>query len=213
MAGARYIAIDGPIGVGKTSLAEMLAESLNGRVLYEQVDKNPFLGDFYENRKKYSFQTQLYFLLNRYRQQEELNQCDLFSQTLISDYIFAKDRIFAYINLDENEIGLYEQVYQLLDARLPKPDLVIFLQATADVLKERVRIRNREYEKNIDYEYLETLRQAYNEFFFHYNETPLLVINSTDIDFVNNRQDFELLIKEIREMKGGVKHFVPLGSR
>ena len=209
---ARYIAIDGPIGVGKTSLAELLSKNLDGRIICEQVDENPFLGDFYKDRKKYSFQTQLYFLLSRYRQQEELSQCDLFSRTVISDYMFAKDRIFAYINLDENEIELYEQVYKLLDARLPKPDLVIFLQATAEVLKERVRIRNREYEKNIDYEYIETLRQAYNEFFFHYDETPLLVINSTDIDFVNNRQDFELLIKEIKEMKEGVKHFVPLGS-
>jgi deoxyadenosine/deoxycytidine kinase len=213
MTGARYIAIDGPIGVGKTSLADMLSKALDGRVICEQVDENPFLSDFYENRKKYSFQTQLFFLLSRYRQQEELSQIDLFSRTVISDYIFAKDRIFAYINLDENEIELYEQVYQLLDARLPKPDLVILLQATTDVLKERVRIRNREYEKNIEYEYLETLRQAYNEFFFHYDETPLLVINSTGIDFVNNRKDFELLIKEIKEMKGGVKHFVPLGSR
>ena len=213
MTGARYIAIEGPIGVGKTSLADMLSKALDGRVICEQVDENPFLGDFYENRKKYSFQTQLFFLLSRYRQQEELSQIDLFSRTVISDYIFAKDRIFAYINLDENEIELYEQVYQLLDARLPKPDLVILLQATTDVLKERVRIRNREYEKNIEYEYLETLRQAYNEFFFHYDETPLLVINSTGIDFVNNRKDFELLIKEIKEMKGGVKHFVPLGSR
>lgn len=213
MTGARYIAIEGPIGVGKTSLADMLGKALDGRVICEQVDENPFLGDFYKNRKKYSFQTQLFFLLSRYRQQEELSQIDLFSRTVISDYIFAKDRIFAYINLDENEIELYEQVYQLLDARLPKPDLVILLQATTDVLKERVRIRNREYEKNIEYEYLETLRQAYNEFFFHYDETPLLVINSTGIDFVNNRKDFELLIKEIKEMKGGVKHFVPLGSR
>lgn len=212
MESAKYIAIEGPIGVGKTSLAELLSKTLDGRIICEQVDENPFLGDFYENRKKYSFQTQLFFLLSRYRQQEELSQCDLFSRTVISDYIFAKDRIFAYINLDENEIELYEQVYKLLNARLAKPDLVIFLQATSEVLKERVRIRNREYEKKIDYEYFETLRQAYNEFFFHYNETPLLVINSTDIDFVNNKQDFELLIKEIKEMKGGVKHFVPLGS-
>ena len=212
MEGAKYIAIEGPIGVGKTSLAELLSKTLDGRIICEQVDENPFLGDFYENRKKYSFQTQLFFLLSRYRQQEELSQCDLFSRTIISDYIFAKDRIFAYINLDDNEIELYEQVYKLLNARLPKPDLVIFLQAKSEVLKERVRIRNREYEKKIDYEYFETLSQAYNEFFFHYNETPLLVINSTDIDFVNNKQDLELLLKEIKEMKGGVKHFVPLGS-
>ncbi len=213
MKSARYIAIEGPIGVGKTSLARLIGEALNGEVTYEQVEENPFLKDFYADRKKYSFQTQLYFLLSRYRQQQELSQCDLFTRTIITDYIFAKDRIFAYINLDENEIDLYEQIYQQFDARLPKPDLVIFLQATAEVLQERVSIRDREYEKDIDFEYLEKLRQAYNEFFFHYDETPLLVINSSEIDFVNNKSDFDLLMKEIREMKGGVKHFVPLGSR
>jgi len=213
MKGARYIAIEGPIGVGKTSLAELIGIALNGEVICEHVDENPFLKDFYSDRQKYSFQTQLYFLLSRYRQQQQLSQCDLFAQTIISDYIFAKDRIFAYINLDKNEIDLYEQIYQLLDARLPKPDLVIFLQATAEVLQERVGIRNRDYEKDIDFEYLEALRQAYNEFFFHYDETPLLVINSSEIDFVNNEADFDLLLKEIKEMKGGIKHFVPLGSR
>ena len=213
MDGARYIAIEGPIGVGKTSLAELLGEALDGVVVYEDVDGNPFLEDFYKDRKKYAFQTQLYFLLNRYRQQKELSQCDLFNRTIISDYMFAKDRIFAYLNLDENEIDLYEQVYRLLDARIPKRDLVIFLQATAEVLSKRVMARNRNYEKEIDHEYLESLRQAYNEFFFHYEETPLLVIDTSEIDFVNNSDDLDLLIKEIREMKAGVKHFVPLGSR
>ena len=213
MKGARYIAIEGPIGVGKTSLANLLSESVDGRLVCEQVDENPFLKEFYKDRKKYSFQTQLYFLLNRYQQQKDLVQRDLFSSTVISDYIFAKDRIFAFMNLDENELDLYEQIYSLLDARLPKPDLVIFIQANSDILKERVRLRNRDYEQNIDYGYLEALIHAYNEFFFHYNETPLLVINSSEIDFVKNRGDFDLLLKEIKEMKGGVKHFVPLGSR
>jgi len=213
MEGARYIAIEGPIGVGKTSLANLLAKAMKGRVIEEQVEENPFLKDFYHDRQKYSFQTQLFFLLSRYRQQKELAQCDLFNKTIISDYLFAKDRIFAYLNLDKNEMDLYEQVYQTLDAKLPKPDLVIFLQATTEVLAERVSARNREYEKEIEPDYLEALQQAYNDFFFHYDETPLLVINSSEIDFVNNEGDLELLMKEIREMKKGIKHFVPLGSR
>ncbi len=213
MEGARYIAIEGPIGVGKTSLADLLAKTMKGRVIEEQVEENPFLKDFYSDRQKFSFQTQLFFLLSRYRQQKELAQCDLFDKTIISDYLFAKDRIFAYLNLDKNEMDLYEQVYQTLDAKLPKPDLVIFLQATTEVLAERVNTRNREYEKKIEPDYLEALQLAYNDFFFHYDETPLLVINSSEIDFVNNGGDLELLIKEIREMKKGIKHFVPLGSR
>lgn len=213
MRGARYIAIEGPIGVGKTSLARLISNELGGTLLCEQVEENPFLKDFYRDRKKYSFQTQLYFLLNRYQQQVELNQCDLFSSTIISDYVFAKDRIFAYMNLDENEVNLYEEIYKLLDAKIPKPDLVIFLQATPEVLIERVKIRNRDYEKEIDTDYLEALMHSYNEFFFHYDESPLLVINSSEIDFVNNSGDFDLLMKEIRDMRGGVKHLVPLGSR
>ncbi len=209
----RYIAIEGPIGVGKTSLAALLGKALKGRVICEQVDDNPFLKDFYEDKKKYSFQTQLYFLLNRYRQQEELGQCDLFDKTILCDYIFAKDRIFACLNLDDNELNLYEQIYKTLDAKLPKPDLVIFLQANMEVLAERVDVRNRNYEKNIDLEYLESLSRAYNDFFFHYDETPLLVINTSEIDFVKNEEDLNLLVKEISEMRGGLKHFVPLGSR
>ena len=209
---ARYIAIEGPIGAGKTSLAELLAKALGGRTIYEQVDENPFIKKFYDDRKRYSFQAQLYFLLSRYRQQKEFGQCDLFDKTIISDYIFAKDRIFAYLNLDNNEIDLYEQLYQTLDARIPKPDLVIFLQATMEVLSERIKERKREYENAISYDYLENLREAYNEFFFNYNETPLLVIDTSEIDFVKNIDDFNLLVKEIENMMGGVKHFVPLGS-
>jgi len=212
MSGARYIAIEGPIGVGKTSLTKLLSVELKSRAIYEQAEENPFLKDFYRDRKKYAFKTQLYFLLNRYQQQKELAQCDLFDRTIISDYIFAKDRIFAYLNLDKNEVDLYETVYNTLDARVPKPDLVIFLQATPDVLLERVNSRKREYENDISAEYLDRLRQAYNEFFFHYDETPLLVINTSEINFVKNPQDLQLLIKEIKNMRGGTKHFVPLGS-
>ena len=213
MKGLNYIAVEGAIGVGKTSLARLISEEVGARFVCEQVDENPFLKSFYSDRKKYSFQTQIYFLLNRYQQQKELNQRDLFSSIIVSDYIFAKDRIFAHMNLDENEINLYEQIYTLLDSKLTKPDLLIYLHARPEVLRQRVEIRNREYERNIDNKYLEALVHAYNEYFFHYDETPLLVIDSSEIDFVNRSDDFDLLMKEIKEMKGGVKHFRPLGSR
>ncbi len=209
---ARYIAVEGPIGVGKTSLTEFLAEEMSGRTLLEEVDTNPFLSNFYSDIKKYAFQTQLFFLLSRYQQQLELNQCDLFNTNVISDYLFAKDRIFAYLNLDENELGLYEQVYRLLDARIPKPDLVIYLQASSEVLLERIRKRNKDYERNISEEYLNRLVDAYNKYFFYYSDTPLLVVNTTEIDFVNNPSDLSNLVREIKSIKGGTQHYIPLGS-
>ena len=148
MKGLNYIAVEGAIGVGKTSLARFISEEVGAKFVCEQVDENPFLKSFYSDRKKYSFQTQTYFLLNRYQQQKELNQRDLFSSIVVSDYIFAKDRIFAHMNLDENEIALYEQIYTLLDSKLTKPDLLIYLHARPEVLKQRVEIRNRDYEKS-----------------------------------------------------------------
>ena len=208
----RYIAVEGPIGVGKTTLVEMLAEELSGETLFEMVEENPFLANFYKDRKKFAFQTQLFFLLNRYQQQKNLAQVDLFSTTIISDYLFAKDRIFAYLALDENELGLYEQVFRLLDARIPKPDLVIYLQASKEVLVDRIMKRNHEYEKDIETEYLENLIDAYNKFFFYYNDTPLLVVNTTEIDFVAKPADLSNLVKEIRSLKGGTQHYIPLGS-
>lgn len=209
---SRYIAIEGPIGVGKSSLAEFLAKELNGRTLIEEVDANPFLPKFYADIKKYAFQTQLFFLLSRYQQQKEMFQQELFNKNVISDYLFAKDRIFAYLNLDENELGLYEQVYRLLDTRIPKPDLVIYLQASTEVLLQRINIRNIDYEKNVKEEYLEKLVDAYNRYFFYYNETPLLVVNTTEIDFVNNQADLLNLVREIKNMKGGAQHYIPLAS-
>jgi deoxyadenosine/deoxycytidine kinase len=210
---ARYIAVEGPIGVGKTTLAELLAGELDGKALVELVETNPFLPDFYRDRKKYAFQAQLFFLLSRYQQQKDLTQIDLFSTTVISDYLFAKDRIFAYLNLDENELGLYEQVFRLLDARIPKPDFVIYLQASSEALKERILKRNKDYERNIEEGYLESVVEAYNKFFFYYNDTPLLVVNTTKIDFAREPSDLSNLIKEIRSIKGGVQHYIPLGSR
>lgn len=208
----RYIAIEGPIGVGKSSLAELLAKELGGKTLLEAVDDNPFLHRFYSDIKKYAFQTQLFFLLSRYQQQKEMFQQDLFKTAIISDYLFAKDRIFAYLTLDENELSLYEQVYRLLDTRIPKPDLVIYLQASTDVLLDRIGIRNKDYEKSVKQEYLEKLNDAYNRYFFYYNETPLLVVNTTEIDFVNNPADLANLVKEIRNMKGGAQHYIPIAS-
>jgi len=209
---SRYIAIEGPIGVGKSSLADLLAQKMGGSTLLEEVDSNPFLSSFYGDIKKYAFQTQLFFLLSRYQQQKDMFQRELFSSTVVSDYLFAKDRIFAYLNLDENELGLYEQVYRLLDTRIPKPDLVIYLQASTDVLFDRIRIRNKDYEKSVREDYLIKLIDAYNRYFFYYNETPLLVVNTTEIDFVNNAADLANLVKEIKTMKGGSQHYIPLSA-
>ncbi|MBI5236818.1 MAG: deoxynucleoside kinase [Deltaproteobacteria bacterium] len=213
MENLRYIAIEGPIGVGKTSLTEMLAKEFSGRVLTEEVDSNPFLPKFYEDTKKYALQTQLFFLLSRYQQQKYMFQQELFNSSIVSDYLFAKDKIFAYLNLDENELSLYEQVFRLLDTRIPKPDLVIYLQASTEVLFGRIRKRNKDYEQNIKEDYLERLVSAYNRYFFYYNETPLLVVNTTDIDFVENPPDLADLVREIKSMKGGSQHYIPSISR
>lgn len=206
---ARYIALEGPIGVGKTSLAQLLGAEFKGRVLLEGVDDNPFLNNFYQDKKKYAFQTQLFFLLSRYKQQKDLGQQDLFYSTVVADYLFAKDKIFAYVNLDENELALYEQVYRLLDARIPKPDLVIYLQAKTEVLIERIRKRNKLYEKGIEEAYIERLVDAYNRYFFYYADTPLLVVNTSDIDFVNSPGDLTNMVNEIRSLKGGIQHYIP----
>jgi len=210
---SRYIVVEGPIGVGKTTLARLLTDELQARLVLERVDENPFLRRFYEEGKRYAFPTQLFFLLTRYRQQQELAQQDLFRQSMVADYLFAKDRIFAQINLDADELALYRQLYSLLDARLPKPDLVVYLQARVDVLVDRLRRRAREYERYVTREYLERIAEAYREFFFYYDETPLLVVNSSEIDFVAHSNEMEDLIREIREMGPGVQHYIPLGSR
>jgi len=202
--------IEGPIGVGKTSLATLLAKKFNGRLILEVVEENPFLSSFYDDRQKYAFQTQLFFLLSRFRQQQELFQQDLFSSVTLSDYLFAKDRIFACLNLDPNELGLYDRIFEALGNRTTKPDLVIYLQARLDVLFTRIRRRGREFERKIDPAYLEDLIKAYNEFFFHYNESPLLVINTSDIDFVQNEEDLENLVGVIKRMRKGTHHYIPI---
>jgi deoxyadenosine/deoxycytidine kinase len=209
----RYIAIEGPIGVGKSSLAKILAGKFGSRLVKEDVANNPFLERFYEDPRKYAFQTQLFFLLSRYRQQKEMAQGNLFDSGVVCDYILAKDKIFALINLEDDEVTLYESIYKLLVSTLPKPELVIYLQARPEVLLSRVRKRGIAYERNISLDYLRTLSDAYNEYFFHYNETPLLVVNTSEIDFVERPRDLEHLVREVKSVKRGTQHYIPLGSR
>jgi len=213
MPNPRYIVVEGPIGVGKTSLAELLAERLQARKLLEGPEENPFISHFYTDMRRYAFQTQLYFLLNRFRQQQELVQFDLFKQSLISDYLFAKDKIFAYLTLDDNELALYERLHPLLEMRVQKPDLVLYLQASTEVLMRRIQMRGRAYERELDRKYLEDVNAAYNHFFFHYSVTPLLVVNTNDIDFVKRKEDFEDLVKQVQAIRAGTHYYVPLGSR
>ncbi|HET9751318.1 MAG TPA: deoxynucleoside kinase [Myxococcales bacterium] len=209
----RYIVVEGPIGVGKTSLTRALSKRFGARTVLEVVEENPFLASFYQDRNKFAFQTQLFFLLSRFKQQQELFQQDLFSQVTVSDYLFAKDRIFASITLDPNELVLYERVYEHLGPRVMKPDLVIYLQARLEVLLSRIKKRGRDFERKFDAEYLAELSRTYNDFFHRYDETPLLIINTSDIDFVESDEDFEELIRAMGSIKYGTHYYQPLGTR
>ncbi|HVA40857.1 MAG TPA: deoxynucleoside kinase [Candidatus Binataceae bacterium] len=209
MRGGGYIAIEGPIGVGKTSLAQALGLRLGARIVLEDTDGNPFIARFYQDPEKYAFPVQLYFLLTRYNQQRQLAQQDLFAQATVTDYLLAKDRIFARLNLDPDELVLYEGVYRLLDGQLAKPDLVVYLRARVEVLAERLRKRNRTFERHISLEYLERVSAAYRDFFFYYDETPLLVVDSSEIDFVADPSDLEDLLREIDRTSTGSHYYVP----
>lgn len=207
----QYIVIEGVIGVGKTSLSRMLGERLDARVIYERPEENPFLEDFYRDPIRYAFQTQLFFLLSRYRQQQEIPQRDLFHETMVSDYLFAKDRIFAHLNLEDRELFLYDRVAVLLEQDIPKPDLVVYLQSTPEHLMANIRKRRRSYERDMSIDYLTSLAEAYNRFFFHYSDTPLLVVNSTQIDFVGKKEDFEELVRQIMRKHSGIEYYSPGG--
>ena len=209
----RYIVVEGPIGVGKTSLVNILSKALKARSIFEIVEENPFLANFYSDRQKYAFQTQLFFLLSRFKQQGELFQQELFAQVTVSDYLFAKDRIFAALTLDPNELALYERVFDLMGPRVVKPDLVIYLQARLEVLLGRIKKRGREFERRFDPDYLSGICRAYNDFFFHYSETPLLVANTSDIDFVNNPEHQESLLSTIWKMRKGTQYYNPIGTK
>jgi len=204
----KYIAIEGVIGAGKTSLARKIKDRINAELIAEQFDVNPFLENFYSNRKRYAFQTQMFFLINRFKQHQELNQENLFTQYIVCDYLFEKDKIFAYLNLSEEELKLYETLFPLLARNLRKPDVVVYLQSSVDRLMYNIKKRNRRIERNLTRSYIEELSDAYNHFFFRYNATPLLIVNSTEIDFVNNEEDFnELFIQIFREDRGFIEYF------
>ena len=207
-----HIAIEGTIGVGKTSLAQILGDRLEAKLILEEFEENPFLVDFYKNSEQFAFQTQLFFLLSRYRQQQQLQQTDLFTKTLISDYMFVKDRLFAALNLNDKEMSLYNAVARILEKNVTSPDMVIFLQSDTDRLMQNIKLRSREYEKLIDWKYIDALNQMYNEFFFRYNDSPLLIINTNDIDFVNNKNDLEEIIEFIRTPGEGTRYFNPIKS-
>ncbi len=207
-----YTAIEGPIGVGKTSLAELLSKELGARLVLEDFEDNPFLPDFYNDPERFGFQTQLFFLLQRYRQQQDLRQVDMFQKLLITDYMFVKDRLFASLNLGDKEMHLYDTVASLLERNIIKPDLVIYLQADTDVLMKNIEKRGRNMERNVTWEYIDALNQVYTEYFFRYQDTPLVIINTNNIDFVENESDLKEVIDYIRQPVSGTKFFNPVSE-
>jgi len=204
----RHVAIDGPIGVGKTSLVELIARRFHGTKILEDVD-NPFLPDFYKRKKGSAFQTQLFFLLSRYQQQRDLAQIDLFTTLVVADYHFPKDKIFACLNLDDSELMIYDRLYTLLSETVPRPDLVIYLQGSLETCMKRIKKASRSIEKGITPEYVAQLIEAYNYYFYHYEETPLLVVDTNEIDFVNRPADFDDLVAQVQKAKKGVQYYVP----
>lgn len=197
----RFITVEGAIGAGKTSLVNILAKRFHAGMILEKFEDNPFLENFYSDPVKHAFHTQLYFLMSRYRQQRQISQIDLFASRIIADYFFEKDRIFAEINLNEEEFALYDKIYGLIERDVPKPDLVIYLQASAEFLYKRIRQRDRNFESNIDFGYIEQLCEAYNAFFFHYKTSPLLIVDIKGFDFTGNSKDVDLICDEVNNLK------------
>jgi len=205
----RYLAIEGPIGVGKTSVAQALGERLNARLVLEQGEGNPFLKSFYEDPRRYAFQAQIFFMLSRYRQQQEIRQSDLFHSVTITDYCFDKDRLFARLNLAEQELALYERLLHTLSVHVPQPDLVIFLQADTDALMARIRSRGRQFEYRIERKYLDTVVQAYDRFFFEYDRSPLLIVNTTDVNLVADEAALDGLVRQLDHVRPGSQYYTP----
>lgn len=204
-----YIAVEGPIGVGKTTLVSRLAEALGARVVLEAFEENPFLPKFYEDRDRYAFQTQLFFLMSRFKQQQELVQPDLFAPNILSDYHLLKDRIFAQLTLADDELALYERVYRSLESQILKPDVLIYLSAPLDVLLERIARRARDFEKDFDPDYLQALARAYQRFFTHYDDTPLLRVDNTDLNYAQDGPEgdaaLEQVLTAVRRLAGRVR--------
>ena len=209
---SRYIAIEGPIGVGKTALAKRLAESLSADLVLEEVDENPFLERFYRDGRSAALPAQMFFLFARARQIEDLRQSDLFSNVHISDYLFTRDRLFAELNLDSEELKLYDQIADNLAVDAPVPDLVIYLQASVDALLQRLMRRGSNYDRFVDRGYLEKLTDAYARFFHDYDDGPLLIVNASQIDPVNNDADYEQLFQQIERTTGGRHFFNPAAA-
>ena len=203
----RHIVVEGPIGVGKTSLARRLAEHLNAGLLLEQPEQNPFLARFYQDMERYALPTQLFFLFQRLNQLRELTQIDLFSQVTVTDFLLDKDPLFARITLSNDEFHLYQQIYATLSPHAPRPDLVIYLQAQTETLVERVRRRGAEYERPISEAYLALVADAYNRFFYHHTGTPVLIVNSERLNFIDRPADFGLLLERIVAMRGQREYF------
>ena len=206
---AYHIAVEGSIGVGKTSLSRILSEELKCKLVLEEFEDNPFLPDFYKDSDRYAFQTQLFFLLSRYKQQMEFQQIDIFTKAIVSDYMFMKDRIFASLNLNDKEMSLYDNVALILEKNMIHPDLIIFLQSDTDRLMENIKGRGRQYETDMDWNYIDALNQIYNEFFFRYDKSPLLIINTNDIDFVNDKNDLREILDIIQKPIHGTKYYNP----
>jgi len=205
----RYIAVEGNIGAGKTTLARLIAMEAGARLFLEEADDNPFIERFYQDMAGYAFQTQIFFLLNRFRQQAVIAQQDLFTDILISDYLFAKDTIYAHAVLEDDELVLYNRLHSLLEGKIVSPDLVVYLQANPDVLVDRIRKRGRSFERDIREEYLGDLNGAFNHFFFHYDESPILIVNTDQLDFTSDRDQLEDLLSNIAEEFEGIKYYVP----
>jgi len=209
----KFIVVEGPIGVGKTSLVRRLASSLGAETVLEQAGENPFLERFYRNPRAGALPAQLYFLFQRAQQLASLKQQDMFAQVRVADYLLEKDRLFARVTLDDAEYSLYEQVYAKLDIQPPKPDLVVYLQAPVDVLLERISKRGIGYEQHIERHYLERLNEAYARFFHEFEISPLLIVNAAAIDPINNQGDYDELLAAIQRMKRGRLYYNPLRSR
>lgn len=207
-----YIVVEGVIGVGKTSLCKLIKEKLGGMSVLENFESNPFIEDFYKAQRTYAFKTQLFYLISRFKQHLELPLPDLFNSPLVVDYLFEKDRIFATVNLDDNEFELYNTVWDVLAPKIKPPQLVVYLQASTDRLLKRIAKRSREYERAISREYLEALNTAYNEFFFHYSDAPVFIINTDEIDFVESSEHLDDLIEKIIENHSGITFYNPRGK-